>query len=299
MQREIETGAVPPTRPPESQPTQPTQPEQPAQPESYEIDLGLEEPEPHEIDLGLGEEFSWDDQPQQQTTFTGQPPLETGAGAQWRPGQQVTIPAGTQMQPEAGGPMAAPSSATARIVTVTSKGEVVVNVDGRLEMVLEPDKLQAAPGAQPTAAKGRRAAPELGPQHGANDAWGREGPTPDTYHEQSATDNYAGRRQPASAALGFVLSDLRRRGRYVIGTVTWAPENTKAMSSGNVEQNIISFVKGRSTKKEIVDLGNIGRVRVRTLDLQEGIAEVAFQSDAWRNFPPEIIEVDEGERHRG
>ena len=29
------------------------------------------------------------------------------------------------------------------------------------------------------------------------------------------------------------------------------------------------------------------------------IAEVAFQSDAWRNFPPEIIEVDEGERHRG
>ncbi len=124
-----------------------------------------------------------------------------------------------------------------------------------------------------------------------------DNPTPGTYHEQSATDNYAGRRPPAKAALGFQLKNLRRRGDYVVGDVVWDTERTKAMSSKNVEHNIISFVKGRSTMKDPIDLGNIGRVRVKKLDVHAGVAEVVFRSSEARALPPEQIIQEEGVIH--
>jgi hypothetical protein len=124
-----------------------------------------------------------------------------------------------------------------------------------------------------------------------------DNPTPGSYHDQSATDNYAGRNPPASAALGFKLENLRRSGDYVVGDVVWDAERTKAMSSKNVEHNIISYVKGRSTMKDPFDMGNIGRVRVRKLDVHAGVAEVIFRSSEGRVFPPEQIIVDEGVVH--
>jgi hypothetical protein len=133
----------------------------------------------------------------------------------------------------------------------------------------------------------------------AGPAYSADNPTPGTYHEQSATDNYAGRRPPAKAALGFVLKNLRRVGDYAAGDVVWDPERTKAMSSGNIEHNIISFVKGRSTMKDPIDLGNIGRVRVKMLDVHAGVAEVHFRSSEARALPPEQIIREEGVVHYG
>jgi len=133
--------------------------------------------------------------------------------------------------------------------------------------------------------------PELGPQHTYDD------PTPRTYAGEDPADAYAGRRQPATGNLHFQLKDLRRRGDYAVATVVWDPERTKMMSSGNVQQNVISFVKGRSTMKDRLDLGNIGRVRVRMLDVHSGIAEVYFRSSEARALPPEYIENDKGPNH--
>ena len=133
--------------------------------------------------------------------------------------------------------------------------------------------------------------PKLGPQHTYDD------PTPRTYHSEDAADLYAGRRQPATGNMYFQLKDLRRSGDYVVGTVMWEPERTKMMSSGNIQHNIISFVKGRSTQKDRLDLGNIGRVRVRMLDVHSGIAEVYFRSSEARALPPEFIEREEGPSH--
>ena len=71
------------------------------------------------------------------------------------------------------------------------------------------------------------------------------------------------------------------------------------MSSKNVEHNIISFVKGRSTMKDPIDLGNIGRVRVKKLDVHAGVAEVVFRSSEARALPPEQIIQEEGVLHHG
>jgi hypothetical protein len=166
----------------------------------------------------------------------------------------------------------------------------------------QPGPTPAQPQTQPewferTQVAKKRRAKDAGPQHGADDSWGRAGPTPGTYHEQSATDNYAGRRPPAKAALGFQLTNLRRRGDYAVGDVVWEPEQTKAMSTKNVEHNIISFVKGQSTMKDPIDLGNIGRVRVRRLDAHAGVAEVVFRSSEARALPPEQIIEEEGVTH--
>ena len=133
--------------------------------------------------------------------------------------------------------------------------------------------------------------PELGPQGTYTS------PTPRTYTGEDPADLYAGRRQPARGNMAMQLKDLRRRGDYAVATVVWDPERTKMMSSGNIQHNIISFVKGRSTMKDRIDLGNIGRVRVRMLDVHSGIAEVYFRSSETRALPPEVIETDKGPNH--
>lgn len=138
-----------------------------------------------------------------------------------------------------------------------------------------------------SAARGEK----YGPSYSAHD------PTPGTYADETMGDAYAGRIQPTSAANGFQLENLRRRGDYIVGDVVWDPDRLKAMSAKNIEENIVSFVKAKSTHKDLIDLGHIGRVRVRTIDLQAGIAEVNFRSTESRALPPEQIVVDEGVTH--
>lgn len=122
-------------------------------------------------------------------------------------------------------------------------------------------------------------------------------PSPETYAEETPTDAYAGRRPPAFGQLGFKLENVRRSGDYIVGDVVWDTDQTEAMSAKNIEQNIVSFVKGRSTMKDPFDLGNIGRVRVRKLDLHTGLAEVIFRSSEARAVPPEQIVIEEGVTH--
>lgn len=162
------------------------------------------------------------------------------------------------------------------------------------ESSLSEVKVQRPPAAAPAGVKAgarRQAYKPLGPQRRADD------PTPGTYHDKSMTDNYGGRIQPAKAAMRFQLKNLRRSGDYIVGDVVWDTEVTKAMSAGNVEHNIVSFVKGCSTLKDPIDLGNIGRVRVTKLDVHTGVAEVKFRSSEARALPPEFLEIGEGVTH--
>lgn len=121
----------------------------------------------------------------------------------------------------------------------------------------------------------------MGPQHRADD------PTPGTYQPRKPA-------QPATAAMGFGLTNLRRRGDYAVGEVTWDPDRVATMSAGNIEQAVITYVKAATTHKGRIDLGNIGRVRVVMLDLHAGMAEVMFRTSEARVLPPEQIPTGEG-----
>lgn len=110
----------------------------------------------------------------------------------------------------------------------------------------------------------------------------------------SATNNYGGRRQPSTGEMKFRLSNVRRIGAYVTGDVLWDADLTRAMSGGNIQHAIISFVKGASTRKENMDLGDIGKVRVASLDTHAGLATVFFASTKDHVFPQTFLEADKG-----
>jgi hypothetical protein len=317
MQREMDTGlwerSPLPEAPAAPEPAAPA-PQAPAREEP--LDLGLTPPEPEYIDLG---EFGFD--PTEAPAAAPAAPAKPKPKRQRKPKPKQTFSPTPEMKvlDVKGNPVPAPpqgfvmkkfDSGVVRYKTPEGQTYTAYPPGAPTPGQPQPQAPQQ-PAQQPglgETVKGlgqevgrglkqrffggsRQATKPLGPQHSATN------PTPGTYHDQSAADNFAGRRQPATAHMGFSLNNLRRRGDYVVGDVVWDTEATKAMSAGNVEHNIISFVKGRSTMKDPVDLGNIGRVRVKKLDVHAGVAEVVFRSSEARALPPEFIEREEGVIH--
>ena len=105
------------------------------------------------------------------------------------------------------------------------------------------------------------------------------------------------RRLPTADELRFRMTQLTRRGDYLAATIVWDPEATTGMAPSSVVTAIREYVKRRSTEKENIDLGNIGRVTLEMCDLEAGMAEVRFRSSETRVGPPEVVTRENGEYH--
>jgi hypothetical protein len=74
-------------------------------------------------------------------------------------------------------------------------------------------------------------------------------------------------------------SEARVDGVYTQLTIQWDPDHPAAKrSSSGIEQAIISFVKGLESKKEFGDLGFLGQIHLKDLDVDAGLATAYFRT---------------------
>lgn len=113
----------------------------------------------------------------------------------------------------------------------------------------------------------------------------------------SASENYAGRRQPAYNQLCFRMEGLSRLGDYLVMTVVWDADATRSMAPASVVSALKRFISEQSSNKEFIDIGWTGNPRIENCDLQTGLAEVKFRSSESRNGPPVVITREEAPYH--
>jgi hypothetical protein len=113
------------------------------------------------------------------------------------------------------------------------------------------------------------------------------------YAGGSPAEAYRGRMPPAKLHLHMRMVGLVRRGDYLIGTVIWDTEAAKSMSPSSLVQNLKSYVKQRSSEKEFLDLGFIGKPVIELCDFETGMAEIRFRSSESRIAPPEYVQKED------
>ena len=69
---------------------------------------------------------------------------------------------------------------------------------------------------------------------------------------------------------------------YVIFDLSWDPKTMEDMSPHNVQQQIISFIKGLESAKEYHDFGVMGRPRIIEMDADAGVAQVKVRCSETR-----------------
>ena len=69
---------------------------------------------------------------------------------------------------------------------------------------------------------------------------------------------------------------------YVIFDLSWDPKTMEDMSPHNVQQQIISFIKGLESTKEYHDFGVMGRPRIIEMDAGAGVAQVKVRCSETR-----------------
>jgi hypothetical protein len=93
------------------------------------------------------------------------------------------------------------------------------------------------------------------------------------------------------------MDGLSRRGDYLVMVVLWDADATRDMAPANLMHSLKSYAKQRSSEKEFLDLGNIGRPNVDSVDFDVGLAEVSFRSTESRVGPREVIIRERSEYH--
>lgn len=72
---------------------------------------------------------------------------------------------------------------------------------------------------------------------------------------------------------------------YIFMDLAWKPEAFKNMSDQNIQQQIISHVKGMESNKEFHDFGVMGRVRLIDFDRDAGVSRIKVRSSETRGIP--------------
>lgn len=72
---------------------------------------------------------------------------------------------------------------------------------------------------------------------------------------------------------------------YIFMDIAWDPEVMVDMSDQNIQQSLISYVKGLESTKEFHDFGVMGRVRIIDFDKDAGVGRVKVRCSETRGVP--------------
>ncbi|MGW8179798.1 MAG: hypothetical protein ACWGQW_13720, partial [bacterium] len=72
---------------------------------------------------------------------------------------------------------------------------------------------------------------------------------------------------------------------YIYMDVSWDPDVMVDMSDQNIQQSLISYVKGLESTKEFHDFGVMGRVRIMEFDKDAGVAQIKVRCSETRGVP--------------
>lgn len=121
------------------------------------------------------------------------------------------------------------------------------------------------------------------------------GPGPTTHNAPGKDDKkdyeYKERRkQPARASNKFNVTRMYSTtasddNGYIFMDIGWNPADFESLSPQNVQQQVISFVKGLESNKEFHDFGVLGRIRIVDFDSDAGVARVKVRSSETRGVP--------------
>lgn len=269
-------GGVKGTPPGQAKPSQPAAPSAPAAgPAAPAAPTAPAQPAQKEEPLDLAQ-YGYEQEPQQQQA-PAQPsqaekpqlPPFPGPeqGQQPRAGSSIQIPKGTMaFDTDKKKQVAVRSPIEGRVLQAQENGDTLVQTkDGRILY------FNSAGGGSAQASLHRRA--------------------------DAATDAYAGRRPPALNQLRFRMEGLARAGDYLVASIVWDAESTKAMAPASVVHNLKHYVKQRAGEKEFIDLGFIGRPVIENMDLEMGLAQVRFRSSEARVGPQETIQREDAAYH--
>ena len=72
---------------------------------------------------------------------------------------------------------------------------------------------------------------------------------------------------------------------YIFLDLSWCPDEMEAVGPHNMQQQIISYIKGLESNKEFHDFGILGRPRIVDMDEDAGVARVKVRSSESRGVP--------------
>ena len=98
------------------------------------------------------------------------------------------------------------------------------------------------------------------------------------------------RKQPSRHCTRFCITRMysttsSEDNGYVFMDIGWEPKDLEALSPQNVQQQIISYVKGLESNKEFHDFGIMGKIRIVEFDNDAGVARVKLRCSNTRGIP--------------
>lgn len=126
----------------------------------------------------------------------------------------------------------------------------------------------------------KRADPALGPiTHNA--------PGKDDKEDYDHKDNHI---QPSRLRTRFKITRMYSTtsssdNGYIYMDISWDPETMVNMSDQNIQQAVISYVKGLESNKEFHDFGVMGRVRIIDFDKDAGVTRIKVRCSETRGVP--------------
>jgi len=98
------------------------------------------------------------------------------------------------------------------------------------------------------------------------------------------------RKQPSKACTRFEITRMYSTtsssdNGYIFMELAWDPEYLEDMSDQNIQQQVISYVKGLESNKEFHDFGIMGRVRIVDFDKDAGVARIKVRCSETRGVP--------------
>lgn len=128
------------------------------------------------------------------------------------------------------------------------------------------------------------------------------GPGPTSYNAPGKDDksdyDYKERcEQPSRAQTKFKLNRIYSTtasddNGYVFMDISWDPESLSGMSNSNIQQSIVSFVKGMESDKYYHDFGIMGKPKIMTADMDAGVARVKVRCSETRGVMTMAYEGD-------
>lgn len=86
-------------------------------------------------------------------------------------------------------------------------------------------------------------------------------------------------KQPIPGHVRFTTEDPRLEGKYTFLDIAWDPKDCEGREEDSIRQLIISYVKGRESTKQFMDLGFLGTIHIQSVDTEAGFAVVYFRSN--------------------
>lgn len=103
-------------------------------------------------------------------------------------------------------------------------------------------------------------------------------------------DHKDNRTQPSRSRMRFKVTRMYSTtsssdNGYIYMDISWDPDVMINMSDQNIQQSLISYVKGLESTKEFHDFGVMGRVRIMEFDKDAGVAKIKVRCSETRGVP--------------